>query len=212
MPKIAPEEGLRQTAVVLVAPHARPDRATELAKRGPAGRFGERLRTALCLETQDVIALPISLGRPMPVSVLLPIVWLALLSQHSGPRQVSPGDPLAAFWTTTPSGLAYHIKSHGRGPAIKAGDQVTMHETLSLPDGRVVFSSRTAGHPVSFTMGANQVIPGVEEGVTGMRTGELRLLLVPPRLDGRTLDPAILPPASFASTTSRLSAGSPAGR
>jgi FKBP-type peptidyl-prolyl cis-trans isomerase len=40
------------------------------------------------------------------------------------------------------------------------------------------------------------VIPGVEEGVIGMRIGERRRLRVPPALDGRTFDPAFIPPAA----------------
>ena len=76
----------------------------------------------------------------------------------------------------------------------RAGQTVRIHETLSLPDGRVIFSSRTKNEPVKFVLGAKQVIPGVEEGVTGMRVGERRKLLVPPSLDGRTFDPKFIPP------------------
>ena len=46
---------------------------------------------------------------------------------------------------------------------------------------------------MTFVLGGNQVIPGVDEGVTGMRVGERRKLLVPPKLDGRTFDPAFIP-------------------
>jgi FKBP-type peptidyl-prolyl cis-trans isomerase len=38
------------------------------------------------------------------------------------------------------------------------------------------------------------VIRGVDEGVTGMRVGERRKLLVPPALDGRKFDPSFIPP------------------
>ena len=65
---------------------------------------------------------------------------------------------------------------------------------MSLPDGRVIFTSRKNNQPVKFVLGANQVIPGVDEGVTGMRVGERRKLLVPPSLDGRKFDPAFIPP------------------
>jgi FKBP-type peptidyl-prolyl cis-trans isomerase len=71
---------------------------------------------------------------------------------------------------------------------------VRIHETLSLPDGRVIFTSRRNNQPVKFVLGASQVIAGVDEGVTGMRVGERRKLLVPPSLDGRTFDPAFIPP------------------
>ena len=60
-----------------------------------------------------------------------------------------------------------------------------------------MFDSRVAPNKaVTFTLGANQVIRGVEEGVTGMRVGERRMLRVPPALDGRAFDPAFIPPTA----------------
>ena len=86
----------------------------------------------------------------------------------------------------------------GRGRRIKRGDTVLIHEALSLPNGKVVFNSRVAPNkPVTFTLGANQVIRGVEEGVTGMRVGERRQLRVPPALDGRKFDPTLIPPTAI---------------
>ena len=101
-------------------------------------------------------------------------------------------------WVRTASGLELRIVVSGSGPRVRAGQTVTIHESLSLEDGRVLFDSRVAPNkPVTFTLGAKQVIPGVEEGVTGMRVGERRRLRVPPALDGRKLDPAFLPPAAI---------------
>ena len=40
-------------------------------------------------------------------------------------------------------------------------------------------------------------VAGVDEGVTGMRVGERRKLVVPPSLDGRTFDPSFIPPGSI---------------
>ena len=96
----------------------------------------------------------------------------------------------------TASGLSYETTNPGTGRAARRGDTVRIHETLSLADGRVLFNSREKGTPVTFVLGANQVIPGVEEGVTGMRVGERRSLVVPPSLDGRTYDPAFIPAGS----------------
>jgi peptidylprolyl isomerase len=96
----------------------------------------------------------------------------------------------------TASGLIYETMKPGTGRSARRGDTVRIHETLSLADGRVIFNSREKGTPVTFVLGANQVIPGVEEGVTGMRVGERRSLVVPPSLDGRTYDPAFIPAGS----------------
>ena len=100
-------------------------------------------------------------------------------------------------WIRTASGLEYRVVTEGRGRVVARGDTVTIHEALSLPDGRTVFDSRVAPNkPVTFTLGANQVIRGVDEGVTGMRVGERRRLRVPAALDGRAFDPAFIPPTA----------------
>jgi FKBP-type peptidyl-prolyl cis-trans isomerase len=114
-------------------------------------------------------------------------------------QQPAPTDTaVRSAWVRVISGLEYRIVVEGRGRQVRGGDTVTIHEALSLPDGRTVFNSRTAPNkPVTFTLGAKQVIPGVEEGVTGMRVGERRQLRVPPSLDGRTFDPAFIPPAAI---------------
>ncbi len=44
------------------------------------------------------------------------------------------------------------------------------------------FASATPEAPVSFRLGAAQLIPGIERGVTGMRVGGRRRLVVPPDL------------------------------
>ena len=127
------------------------------------------------------------------------VLTLALLTSTIAGRvqaQATDSFPRSA-WVRTASGLEYQIVTEGRGRQVQRGDSVTVHEALSLPDGRTVFDSRVAPNkPVTFTLGANQVIPGVEEGVTGMRVGERRRLRVPPALDGRTFDPAFIPPAA----------------
>ena len=114
-----------------------------------------------------------------------------LLGQTPAPE---PTAPAAEGQVKTKSGLVYEIVAKGTGPAAKAGQTVRIHETLSLPDGRVIFTSRKNNQTVTFVLGANQVIAGVDEGVTGMRVGERRKLQVPPSLDGRTFDPKFIPP------------------
>jgi FKBP-type peptidyl-prolyl cis-trans isomerase len=116
----------------------------------------------------------------------------ALLDQRPGPATTV--GPVADGLIKTKSGLVYEIVAKGTGPVAKAGQTVRIHETLTLPDGRLIFTSRKNNQPVTFVLGGNQVIPGVDEGVTGMRVGERRKLLVPPSLDGRTFDPTFIPP------------------
>jgi FKBP-type peptidyl-prolyl cis-trans isomerase len=130
----------------------------------------------------------------MPRSWLLMSFLAALCSTTLAAQTPTPPTADAA-WTRTPSGLAFQTVVTGRGRLVTKGDTVTIHEALSLPDGRTVFDSRVAPNkPVTFTLGSGQVIPGVEEGVASMRVGERRRLRVPPALDGRAFDPSFIPP------------------
>jgi FKBP-type peptidyl-prolyl cis-trans isomerase len=122
------------------------------------------------------------------------LTLLSLSAVLSGQVRGESSAGAATGQVTTRSGLVYEIVKKGTGTIAKSGQTVRIHETLSLPDSRVIFSSREKNEPVTFVLGGNQVIPGVDEGVTGMRVGERRKLLVPPSLDGRKFDPAFIPP------------------
>ena len=99
--------------------------------------------------------------------------------------------------TTLPSGLTYEIINKGTGEVAKEGQEVLIHETMSyLNNSKVLFSSREIGHPIKFQIGGNQVIKGVDEGVKGMRKGEIRKLIVPPALSKRSVYPSFLSPDS----------------
>lgn len=60
----------------------------------------------------------------------------------------------------------------------KQGDTVQVHYTGKLSDGTVFDTSRNR-HPLQFTIGNGQVIPGVEEAVTGMDIGESKTATIP---------------------------------
>ena len=131
----------------------------------------------------------------MRIVLLCPLLLLlcASCSPQGSPDTDHPDSPKQV---QTNSGLAYEVVSEGSGPVAKPGQTVRIHETLTLPNGKLLFSSRTKGEPVTFLLGGNQVIAGVDEGVTGMRVGERRKLIVPQTLDGRTFDPEFIPPES----------------
>jgi peptidylprolyl isomerase len=101
---------------------------------------------------------------------------------------------LAAEVITTKSGLKYEVTAEGRGPQAKAGDHVRIHETMGLADGTVIFTTRTKGAPIQFLLGGNQAIAGLDEGVTGMRAGERRKMIIPPSLSKRSSYPPNTPP------------------
>jgi FKBP-type peptidyl-prolyl cis-trans isomerase len=103
--------------------------------------------------------------------------------------------PAAAF-VTTGSGLRYTVVAPGSGAPARPGQSVLIHETTTLASGTVIFSSREKDTPVPFVLGANHVIAGVDEGVTGMRVGERRRLIIPPALSRRSSYPPNTPPDS----------------
>jgi FKBP-type peptidyl-prolyl cis-trans isomerase FkpA len=120
---------------------------------------------------------------------------LAVIAGASCARQARSLPPIAAFTKVvkTGSGLVYEVVQQGTGAIAKPGQTVLIHEILTV-DGKQIFSSRDKNSPVKFLLGGNQVIPGVDEAVTGMRVGERRKATVPPALDGRTFDPAFIRP------------------
>ncbi len=68
----------------------------------------------------------------------------------------------------------------GTGPAVKAGDLVSVHYVGKLANGKVFDSSKTRGMPSDFPIGRGQVIKGWDVGLVGMRAGGVRTLVIPP--------------------------------
>lgn len=81
----------------------------------------------------------------------------------------------------TRSGLRYQDLQIGTGTEARAGSTVAVHYTGWLTDGRE-FDSSAGGEPLSFPLGQRAVIDGWEEGLTGMRVGGKRKLVIPPSL------------------------------
>jgi peptidylprolyl isomerase len=92
----------------------------------------------------------------------------------------------AAQETTTPSGLRYTETKAGSGPTAQAGSTALVHYTGWLSEGgkkgQKFDSSRDRGQPIAIALGSGRVIPGFEEGVSGMKVGGERTLVIPPNL------------------------------
>jgi len=77
----------------------------------------------------------------------------------------------------------------GTGPVANDGDEVRVNYTGWLYDanatdhhGAEFDSSYDNGAPISFTLGAGQVIEGWDQGIRGMHVGGKRTLVIPARL------------------------------
>jgi len=97
---------------------------------------------------------------------------------------------------STDSGLQYKILQRGAGKKAAAGDEVLIYETTSYRNGEVLYSNFNAPTPVKVLIGGNQATQAVDEGLRGMRTGEIRELIAPPQLVKRKSYPKNVSPDS----------------
>ncbi len=85
----------------------------------------------------------------------------------------------------------------GTGAEAQPGKRVTVHYVGTLTNGKKFDSSRDRGKGFSFRLGAGEVIKGWDQGVTGMRVGEVRKLTIPAHLAyGDRGFPPVIPPNS----------------
>jgi FKBP-type peptidyl-prolyl cis-trans isomerase len=79
-------------------------------------------------------------------------------------------------------GLKSEDLKFGTGPEAKTGDKVKVHYTGTLKDGTKFDSSLDKGVPLTFEIGAGEVIKGWDMGVPGMKVGGKRKLVIPAEL------------------------------
>jgi FKBP-type peptidyl-prolyl cis-trans isomerase 2 len=61
---------------------------------------------------------------------------------------------------------------------VKSGDKIKVHYHGKLTSGET-FDSSAGREPLEFEVGSGQVIPGFDEGVTGMAIGEKKTINIP---------------------------------
>lgn len=84
--------------------------------------------------------------------------------------------------TRASSGLYYEDIVEGLGDQATVGAQVGVLYNGWLVNGTLFDARTTPSNPFSFTLGIGQVIAGWDEGVSGMREGGVRMLVIPPQL------------------------------
>jgi len=85
--------------------------------------------------------------------------------------------------TAPPAKLVVDTLVKGSGPPITSGQTVVVqYSGVVWRSGQVFDSSYQTKTPDSFVLGANQVIPGWEQGLGGANVGSRVLLVIPPAL------------------------------
>ncbi|EDM78616.1 Peptidylprolyl isomerase [Plesiocystis pacifica SIR-1] len=87
------------------------------------------------------------------------------------------GEPEDYDWRA--SGLGIFVRAEGEGEPVADGDLVTFAYTGYLLDG-CAFDSTLLREPIAMPLGG--MIPGMREGLIGMRVGGQRRLYIPPEL------------------------------
>ena len=77
------------------------------------------------------------------------------------------------------AGLIVQDEVIGTGAEAVAGSLVSVQYTGKLENG-TVFDTSAGKAPIQFPLGQGYVIPGWELGITGMKVGGKRLLIIPP--------------------------------
>src|SRR5579862_4272645 len=120
-----------------------------------------------------------------------------VLSSLAMPSLAAEGAP--GKMTELADGLKYTDTNVGTGAEATPGHKVSVHYTGWLyqndKKGTQFDSSLDRGQPFSFALGAKQVIRGWDEGVSGMKVGGKRTLIIPPGLAyGQRGAPGAIPP------------------
>lgn len=82
---------------------------------------------------------------------------------------------------TTKSGIKYFQLKQGKGDKLKDGQTVKVFYTGKFKNGKK-FETNTDSKPFKFKLGAQEVIPGWDEGFKLMSAGEKGILIIPSEL------------------------------
>ena len=91
-------------------------------------------------------------------------------------------EKIAAGFEQTESGLRYKILKNGNGKKAESGQLVSVHYEGALTNGQVFDSSYQRNQPIEFQLGIGQVIPGWDEGIGLLKTGDKARFVIPAHL------------------------------
>jgi peptidylprolyl isomerase len=102
--------------------------------------------------------------------------------------------------------VTYFVASTVAAPVVVKGDSVEVYYTGTLTNG-TQFGSNFGEQPFQFTVGANQVIPGFDQGVIGMKLNETKNITIPVNDAYGPINPNLIiqvPISNFGNQTVRI--------
>lgn len=100
-------------------------------------------------------------------------------------------------YQSSPNALIGEIQP-GSGAALAVGQKASIYYKVWLTNGTPVDQSPVSAsgqpQPFNLTLGAHQVIPGLEQGIDGMKVGGKRLIIIPPAVGYGAQGQGVIPP------------------
>jgi FKBP-type peptidyl-prolyl cis-trans isomerase len=129
------------------------------------------------------------------ISVVAVVAALAVSSEASNAGQKEKVIEKIVETKDGKFSLKYVDLVEGKGKEAKKGDEVEVHYSGWLTDGKKFDSSLDRKETFKFPLGAGKVIKGWDEGVAGMKEGGKRKLTIPPELGyGKRGAGKVIPP------------------
>lgn len=102
--------------------------------------------------------------------------------QEAMQKEIQRIKDLSAKAQKTDSGLGYVIVEEGIGEKPQKGDNIDVHYTLRLANGKKLDSSYDRNQPLNIDVGLTQLIEGWMEALTLFNRGSKVFLIIPPSL------------------------------
>jgi FKBP-type peptidyl-prolyl cis-trans isomerase len=119
----------------------------------------------------------------MRAAALIPLLIFVCAPALDAQHKIPALPPTAGKQVKTASGLRYIDIVTGTGVEAEPGRIVRIHYTAWVTKSQFMFDYRDAATgPLAFRIGGGGVLPGLDQGVRGMRVGGKRRLVIPPRL------------------------------
>lgn len=96
---------------------------------------------------------------------------------------------------TVEGGVVVEDVKEGHGPEAKSGKLVRVYYTGRLANGKI-FDSTTTGNGFKFKLGKKEVISGWDVGLSGMKVGGKRKLVIPAKMGYGSQQAGPIPPNS----------------